>query len=121
LLTFRTRRDKQVVSDQFRVPFIISQQTIRVFAASSKLERKRKAEQSLVDQITALRRIVLQLIKGHKAQREQADTERVSQRQEVEELKVVIQTLRQETERQSRATSVLEALSERSARTTTYS
>jgi hypothetical protein len=61
------RRDKQVVSDQFRVSFVISQQTIRVFAASSKLERKRKAEQSLVDQITALRRIVLQLIKGHKA------------------------------------------------------
>jgi hypothetical protein len=61
------RRDKQVVSDQFRVSFVISQQTIRVFAASRKLERKRKAEQSLVDQITALRRIVLQLIKGHKA------------------------------------------------------
>jgi hypothetical protein len=95
--------------------------TARVFAASSELERKRKAEQSLADQIAALREMVLQLIKGQEAQREQADTERVSQKQEVEELKAVIQTLRQETERQSRATSALEALSEKSARTPTYS
>jgi hypothetical protein len=41
--------------------------TVRVFAASSELERKRKAEQSLADQIIALREIVLQLIKGQEA------------------------------------------------------
>jgi hypothetical protein len=95
--------------------------TARVFTASSELERKRKVEQSLADQIVALRKIVLQLIKGQEAQREQADTERVSQKKEVEELKAVIQILRQETERQSRATSALEALSEKSVRILTYS
>ena len=68
----------------------------------------------MADQIAALREMVLQLIKGQEAQR-------VSQKQEVEELKAIIQTLRQETERQSRATTVLERLSEKSVRTPTYS
>ena len=95
--------------------------TARVFALSSELERKRKAEQSMADQIAALCEIVLQLIKGQEAQREQAEAKRVSQKQEVEELKAIIQSLRQETERQSRATTVLEGLSERSVRTPTYS
>jgi hypothetical protein len=95
--------------------------TAKVFASSSELERKRKAEQSMADQIAALREMVLQLIKGQEAQREHAEAERVSQKQEVEELKAIIQTLRQETERQSRATTVLEALSEKSVRTPTYS
>ena len=67
----------------------------------------------MADQIAALREMVLQLIKGQEAQR-------VSQKQEVEELKAIIQTLRQETERQSRATTVLERLSEKSVRTPTY-
>jgi chromosome condensin MukBEF ATPase and DNA-binding subunit MukB len=92
-----------------------------VFASSSELERKRKAEQSIANQISALREMVLQLIKGQEAQREQAEAERVSQKQEVEELKAIIQSLRQETERQSRATTVLEGLSEKSAGTLTYS
>jgi hypothetical protein len=95
--------------------------TAKVFAATSELERKRKAEQSMADQIAALREMVLQLIKGQEAQREQAEAERVSQKQEVEELKAIIQSLRQETERQSRATTVLEGLSEKSVRTPTYS
>jgi hypothetical protein len=54
-------------------------------------------------------------------QREQAEAERVSQKQEVEELKAIIQLLRQETERQSCVTTVLEGLSEKSVRTPTYS
>jgi hypothetical protein len=88
--------------------------TVKVFAATSELERKRKADESMADQIAALREMVLQLIKGQEAQR-------VSQKQEVDELKAIIQTLRQETERQSRATTVLEGLSEKSVRTPTYS
>jgi len=36
--------------------------TAKVFASSSELERKRKAEQSMADQIAALREMVLQLI-----------------------------------------------------------
>jgi predicted RNA-binding Zn ribbon-like protein len=114
-----TRRKTKVVSALGTSLQLIK--TARVFTASSELERKRKAEQSLADQIVALREIVLQLIKGQEAQREQADTERVSQKKEVEELKAVIQTLRQETKRQSRATSALKALSEKSVRTLTYS
>jgi hypothetical protein len=35
-----------------------------VFAASSELERKRKAEQSIANQIRSLREMVIQLIKG---------------------------------------------------------
>ena len=88
--------------------------TVKVFATTSELERKRKAEQSMADQIAALRAMVLQLSKGQEAQR-------VSQKQEVEELKAIVKTLRQETERKSRATTVLERLSEKSVRTPTYS
>lgn len=36
--------------------------TAEVFASSSELERKRKAEQSMAEQIAALREMVLQLI-----------------------------------------------------------
>jgi CheY-like chemotaxis protein len=50
------------------------------------VERKRKAEQSIADQIAAVREMILQLIKGQEAQR-------VSQKQEVEELKAIIQSL----------------------------
>ena len=38
--------------------------TARVFASTSELERKRKAEQSLVDQVTALCELVTQLVEG---------------------------------------------------------
>jgi hypothetical protein len=36
----------------------------RVFASTSEVERKRKAEQSLADQVTALRQLVTQLVEG---------------------------------------------------------
>jgi hypothetical protein len=114
-----TRRKSKAASAASTSPQLAK--TARVFASSSELERKRKAEQSMADQISALREMVLQLIKGQEAQREQAEAERVSQKQEVEELKAIIQSLRQETERQSRATTVLEGLSEKSVRTPTYS
>ena len=107
-----TRRKAKAASAANTSPQLAK--TARVFASSSELERKRKAEQSMADQIAALREMVLQLIKGQEAQR-------ASQKQEVEELKAIIQTLRQETERQSRATTVLEGLSEKSVRTLTYS
>ena len=38
----------------------------KVFASTSELERKRKAEQSLVDQIVALREVVTQLVEAQK-------------------------------------------------------
>ena len=106
-----TRRRSKAASAAGSSPQLAK--TVKVFATTSELERKRKAEQSMADQIAALRAMVLQLSKGQEAQR-------VSQKQEVEELKAIIQTLRQETERQSRATTVLERLSEKSVRTPTY-
>ena len=106
-----TRRRSKAASAAGSSPQLAK--TVKVFATTSELERKIKAEQSMADQIAALRAMVLQLIKGQEAQR-------VSQKQEVEELKAIIQTLRQETERQSRATTVLERLSEKSVRTPTY-
>ena len=107
-----TRRRSKAASAAGSSPQLAK--TVKVFATTSELERKIKAEQSMADQIAALRAMVLQLIKGQEAQR-------VSQKQEVKELKAIIQTLRQETERQSRATTVLEGLSEKSVRTPTYS
>ncbi|KAM0701564.1 hypothetical protein Q7P35_010472 [Cladosporium inversicolor] len=47
--------------------------TARVFASSSELEQKRKAEQSMADQIAALREMVLQLIKGQEEQKKQTE------------------------------------------------
>jgi hypothetical protein len=41
--------------------------TAKVFAVTSELKRKRKAEQSMANQIVALRKMVLQLIKGQEA------------------------------------------------------
>jgi hypothetical protein len=38
----------------------------RVFASTSEVERKRKAEQSVADQVTALRELVTQLVEGQK-------------------------------------------------------
>jgi hypothetical protein len=107
-----TRRRSKAASAAGGSPQLAN--TAKVFAATRELERKRKAEQSMADQIAALREMVLQLIKGQEAQR-------ASQKQEVEELKAIIQSLRQETERQSRATTVLEGLSEKTVRTPTYS
>ena len=44
---------------------------VKVFASTSKLERKRKAEQSLVDQIVALREVVTQLVDAQNEQKAQ--------------------------------------------------
>jgi hypothetical protein len=43
--------------------------TARVFASTSELERKRKAEQSLVDQVAALCEMVIQLVKSQGEQK----------------------------------------------------
>jgi hypothetical protein len=57
-----TRRKVKAASTVGTSPQLVK--TIRVFTASSELERKRKAEQSIANQITTLHKIVLQLIKG---------------------------------------------------------
>jgi hypothetical protein len=60
-----TRRKSKAASAAGASPQLTK--TARVFASSSELERKRKAEQSTADQIAALREMVLQLIKGQEA------------------------------------------------------
>jgi hypothetical protein len=50
--------------------------TARVFSATSALERKRKADESMADQIAALREMVLRLIEGQEEQRKQAEEQR---------------------------------------------
>jgi CheY-like chemotaxis protein len=79
-----TRRRSKTTSTASGSPQLAK--TGKVFAATSGLEQKRKAEQSMADQIAAVREMILQLIKGQEAQR-------VSQKQEVEELKAIIQSL----------------------------
>jgi hypothetical protein len=88
--------------------------TARVFASSSELERKRKAEQSLADQVAALREMVIQLIKGQEEQR-------ALNEKQVAELGAVNKALREETEKHGRTIALLETLSEKRARTPTYS
>jgi hypothetical protein len=62
-----TRRKSKAASAVSTSPQLAK--TAKVFASSSELERKRKAEQSMADQIAALREMVLQLIKGQEEQR----------------------------------------------------
>jgi len=79
-----TRRRSKTTSTASGSPQLAK--TAKVFAATSGLERKRKAEQSMADQIAAVCEMILQLIKRQEAQR-------VSQKQEVEELQAIIQSL----------------------------
>jgi hypothetical protein len=57
-----TRRKAKAASTVGTSPQVVK--TTRVFTASSKLERKRKAKQSIANQIISLREMVIQLIKG---------------------------------------------------------
>ena len=70
-----TRRKSKAASAAGASPQLAK--TARVFASSSELERKRKAEQSIADQIAALREMVLQLIKGQEEQKKQAEEQKV--------------------------------------------
>jgi hypothetical protein len=60
-----TRRKSKVVS--IAGASLQLAKTARVFVSSSKLEQKRKAEQSTADQIAVLYEMVLLLIKGQEA------------------------------------------------------
>ena len=114
-----TRRKSKAASAAGASPQLAK--TARVFASSSELERKRKAEQSIADQIAALREMVLQLIKGQEEQKKQAEEQKVLYEKQAVELGAVNKALREETEKHGRTIALLEALSEKSARTPTYS
>lgn len=83
--------------------------TARVFASTSELERKRKAEQSLVDQVTALRELVTQLVEGQKEQEARYD-------KQAELLKELVR----ESQGQQRTIAALRATVEKSAQKPTY-
>jgi hypothetical protein len=83
--------------------------TARVFASTSELERKRKAEQSLVDQVTALRELVTQLVEGQKEQKAQYD-------KQAELLKELVR----ESQGQQRTIAALRAAVEKNAQKPTY-
>jgi hypothetical protein len=114
-----TRRKSKAASAASASPQLAK--TARVFASSSELERKRKAEQSMADQIAALREMVLQLIKGQEEQKKQTEEQKVLYERQAAELGAVNKALREETEKHSRTIALLEALSEKSVRTPTYS
>jgi hypothetical protein len=118
-----TRRKSKAASAASTSPQLAK--TARVFASSSELERKRKAEQSMADQIAALREMVLQLIKGQEEQKKQAEEQKVLYEnlyeKQTAELGVVNKALREEIEKHGRTIALLEALSEKSVRTPTYS
>jgi hypothetical protein len=107
-----TRRKAKAASAASTSPQLAK--TAKVFASSSELERKRKAEQSMADQIAALREMVLQLIRGQEEQK-------LFYEKQAAELGAVHKALREETEKHGRTITLLEALSERSVRTPTYS
>lgn len=107
-----TRRKSKAASAASASPQLAK--TAKVFASSSELERKRKAEQSMADQIAALREMVLQLIKGQEEQR-------LLYEKQAAELGAVNKALREEAEKHGRTLALLEALSEKSVRTPTYS
>jgi hypothetical protein len=114
-----TRRKSKAASAASTSPQLAK--TARVFASSSELERKRNAEQSIADQIAALREMVLQLIKGQEEQKKQAEEQKVLYEKQAAELGVMNKALYEETEKHSRTIALLEALSEKSVRTPTYS
>jgi hypothetical protein len=114
-----TRRKSKAASAVSTSPQLAK--TAKVFASSSELERKRKAEQSMADQIAALREMVLQLIKGQEEQEKQAEEQRLLHEKQAAELGAVHKALREETEKHGRTIALLEALSEKRVRTITYS
>jgi hypothetical protein len=83
--------------------------TARVFASTSELERKRKAEQSLVDQVAALRELVTQLVEGQTEQKVRYDKQ--------DEL---LKELIKESQDQQRTITALRATIEKSVQKPTY-
>lgn len=64
--------------------------TAKVFTSTSELERKRKAEQSLVDQITALREVVTHLVEGQREQKARDEEQKIQLGKQAELIKELI-------------------------------
>ena len=102
-----TRRKSKAASTAGTSPQLVK--TAKVFASSSELERKRKAEQSMVDQIVALREMVLQLIKGQAEQRIRFEEQEARYTKEIQNQAALLKELVKESQGQQRSTTALEA------------
>ena len=95
--------------------------TAKVFASSSELERKRKAEQSMADQIAALREMVLQLIKGQAKQKIRFEGQEARYTEEIQKQAALLKELVKESQGQQQSTTALEATVAKSVRKPSYS
>ena len=95
--------------------------TAKVFASTSELERKRKAEQSMADQIAALREMVLQLIKGQAEQKTRFEEQEARYTEEIQKQAALLKELVKESQGQQRSTTALEATVAKSVRKPSYS
>ena len=93
----------------------------RVFASTSEVERKRKAEQSLADQVTALRQLVTQLVEGQKKQAAQFEEQEAKRAEEARKQADLLGNLARELQAQQRTIVALEAAIAQNAKRPTYS
>ncbi|KAM0701559.1 hypothetical protein Q7P35_010467 [Cladosporium inversicolor] len=93
----------------------------RVFASTSEAERKRKAEQSLADQVIALRQLVTQLVEGQKKQAAQFEEQEAKRAKEAWKQADLLGNLARESQAQQRTIVALEAAIAQNAKRPTYS
>ena len=93
----------------------------KVFASSSELERKRKAEQIMADQIAALREMVLQLTKGQAEHKSTFEDQEARYTEEIQKQAALLKEIVKESQGQQRSTTALEATVAKSVRKPNYS
>ncbi|KAM0712556.1 hypothetical protein Q7P35_000002 [Cladosporium inversicolor] len=93
----------------------------RVFASTSEAERKRKAEQSLADQVIALCQLVTQLVEGQKKQAAQFEEQEAKRAEEARKQADLLGNLARESQAQQRTIVALEAAIAQNAKRPTYS
>jgi hypothetical protein len=114
-----TRRRSKAASAVSTSPQLAK--TAKVFASPSELERKRKSEQSMADQIAALREMVLQLIKGQAEQKTWLEGQEARYTEEIQKQAALLKELVKEPQGQQRSTTALEAAVAKSVRKPSYS
>lgn len=90
--------------------------TARIFASTSELERKRKAEQNLADQVTALREMVIQLVKGQEVQEARYKGQEVAFKRQTE----LLEELVKESQSQQRTITALQAIVDKRVAKSSY-
>jgi hypothetical protein len=93
---------------------------VKVFASTSELEWKRKAEQSLANQIVALREMVTQLVEAQKEQRAQYEKQELRYEKQAKKQAELVKELTKESQSQQQAIATLKAMLEKSVQKPTY-